>query len=329
MISYICTTVEDPSDREFMLWLYQEFKKLMLATVRQYVSNPSDCEDIIQDCLVKLIEKIPVLREKKRCVLCCYVVYTIRNASINYLRRQKAMDTKICRLEEQAAEIAADEPSMDELMIAMDTAYNADSASKYEPLTDEEKDAMSEKEVEKWEQKIKDSLLRRDSTLNSVSSAMRNVMRGSYSINGKDYSLSSFGIKTLGYFTSKQNERNAYHIDGDPDDTNVALNSDKLKAAIADDPDAVMEFFQKLSTDMYSTLTEKMKSTKLSSAYTVYNDKQMKTEYEAYEKDIKRWEERIAAMEDKYYKQFAAMETALSKLQSSTASLTSLLGGGA
>ncbi len=216
-----------------------------------------------------------------------------------------------------------------ELMIAMDTAYNADSASKYEPLTDEEKDAMSEKEVEKWEQKIKDSLLRRDSTLNSVSSAMRNVMRGSYSINGKDYSLSSFGIKTLGYFTSKQNERNAYHIDGDPDDTNVALNSDKLKAAIADDPDAVMEFFQKLSTDMYSTLTEKMKSTKLSSAYTVYNDKQMKTEYEAYEKDIKRWEERIAAMEDKYYKQFAAMETALSKLQSSTASLTSLLGGGA
>ncbi len=216
-----------------------------------------------------------------------------------------------------------------ELMIAMDTAYNADSASKYEPLTDEEKDAMSEKEVEKWEQKIKDSLLRRDSTLNSVSSAMRNVMRGSYSINGKDYSLSTFGIKTLGYFTSKQNERNAYHIDGDPDDTNVALNSDKLKAAIADDPDAVMEFFQKLSTDMYSTLTEKMKSTKLSSAYTVYNDKQMKTEYEAYEKDIKRWEEKIAAMEDKYYKQFAAMETALSKLQSSTASLTSLLGGGA
>ena len=120
MISYICTTVEDPSDREFMLQLYQEFKKLMFATVRQYVSNPSDCEDIIQDCLVKLIEKIPVLREKKRCVLCCYVVYTIRNTSINYLKRQKAMNTKLCRLEEQTAEIAADEPSMDELMIAME-----------------------------------------------------------------------------------------------------------------------------------------------------------------------------------------------------------------
>ena len=95
MISFICTTVENPNDREFMLWLYQEFKKLMFATVRQYVSNPSDCEDIIQDCLVKLIEKIPVLREKKRCIVCSYVVYTVRNTSINYLRRQKVINSKM------------------------------------------------------------------------------------------------------------------------------------------------------------------------------------------------------------------------------------------
>lgn len=216
-----------------------------------------------------------------------------------------------------------------ELMNAMDASYNAESASKYEPLTDEEKDSMSEKEVEKWEQKIKDSLLRRDSTLNSVGSAMRNVMRSSYKIGEKEYSLASFGIKTLSYFTAKANEKNAYHIDGDPDDANVSLNTDKLKTAIAEDPEAVMDFFQKLSTNMYSTLSEKMKSTTLSSAYTVYNDKQMKKEYDAYTQDIKKWEERVTAMEDKYYKQFAAMESALSKLQSSTASLTSLLGGGA
>jgi len=120
MISFICTTVENPNDREFMLWLYQEFKKLMFATARQYVPNPSDCEDIIQDCLVKLIEKISVLRGKKRCVVCSYVVYTVRNTSINYLRRQKVMHTKVYSLEEQADEIASAEPSMDELMIVME-----------------------------------------------------------------------------------------------------------------------------------------------------------------------------------------------------------------
>ena len=58
----------------------------------------------------------------------------------------------------------------------MDKLYSADSTKGYEPLTDEEKEAMSEKEIEKWEEKIKDSILRKDSTLNSVASAMKNVM---------------------------------------------------------------------------------------------------------------------------------------------------------
>lgn len=48
-----------------------------------------------------------------------------------------------------------------EVISAMDKAYNADQAKGYEPLTDEEKESMGEKEIEKWEQKIKDSLLRR------------------------------------------------------------------------------------------------------------------------------------------------------------------------
>lgn len=66
---------------------------------------------------------------------------------------------------------------------------------------------MSDKEVEKWEQKIKDSLLRRDSTLNSIASSMKVAMAKSYTINGKSYSLSSFGINTLGYFVSADNEK--------------------------------------------------------------------------------------------------------------------------
>ena len=49
--------------------------------------------------------------------------------------------------------------------------YNADSAGSYEPLTDDEKDKMSDTEIEKWETKIKDSLLRRDSSLSSVMKA--------------------------------------------------------------------------------------------------------------------------------------------------------------
>ncbi|MDE7403552.1 MAG: flagellar filament capping protein FliD, partial [Lachnospiraceae bacterium] len=45
------------------------------------------------------------------------------------------------------------------LINEMDKLYNAESAKGYEPLTDDEKEAMSESEIEKWESKIKNSLL--------------------------------------------------------------------------------------------------------------------------------------------------------------------------
>ena len=50
-------------------------------------------------------------------------------------------------------------------MKEMNTLYNADSAKGYEPLTSQEKEAMSDDEVKEWETKIKNSLLRSDSTL--------------------------------------------------------------------------------------------------------------------------------------------------------------------
>lgn len=63
-------------------------------------------------------------------------------------------------------------------------------------------------------------------------------------------------------------------------------------AAINDDPDTVMQFMQQLSTNLYSAIGDKMKSTDLSSAFTIYNDKQMKTEYTNYTKTIKEWEKK-------------------------------------
>ena len=94
------------------------------------------------------------------------------------------------------------------LMNEMDKLYNAASSKGYEPLTSEEKDAMTDDEVEKWETKIKDSLLRGDSELDTISSAMRQAMLSTFDIDGKTYSLSSFGINTLGYFEAADNEKN-------------------------------------------------------------------------------------------------------------------------
>ncbi len=216
--------------------------------------------------------------------------------------------------------------SYNELIKSMDTAYNAASASKYEPLTDEEKEAMTDTQIEKWEQKIKDSVLRRDNTLGTLSSMMKTIMSRTYEVGGKKYSLASFGIKTAGYFSSGDNEKGVYHIDGDPDDSSVSGNQDKLRAAIASDPEKFVEFFSKMSTELYTKLTDKMASSTLSSAYTVYNDKQMKTQYSNYSKEISNWEDKISDYEDKYYKQFSAMEQALAKLNSQQSQLSGLFG---
>ena len=205
--------------------------------------------------------------------------------------------------------------------------YNADSAKGYEPLTDDEKDAMSDTEVEKWEQKIKDSLLRRDDNLESLMSTMTSAMSGAVEINGKKMYLSNFGIKTLGYLNAPKNQQNAYHIDGDEDDANSSGNADKLMTAITNEPDTVINFMQGLAENLYDSIHKKMQSSSLSSIYTVYNDKEMASEYSDYTSIIKKWEEKLQDKEDYYYKKFSSMETALSKLNSQTSSLSGLFGG--
>lgn len=205
--------------------------------------------------------------------------------------------------------------------------YNADSAKGYEPLTDDEKDAMSDTEVEKWEQKIKDSLLRRDDNLESLMSAMTSAMSGAVEVNGKKMYLSNFGIKTLGYLNAPANQQNAYHIDGDEDDANSSGNADKLMTAITNDPDTVINFMQGLAENLYDSIHKKMQTSSLSSIYTVYNDKEMASEYSDYTSIIKKWEEKLQDKEDYYYKKFSSMETALSKLNSQTSSLSGLFGG--
>lgn len=212
------------------------------------------------------------------------------------------------------------------LINEMTSLYNADTAKGYEPLTDDEKSAMSDSEVEKWEEKIKSSLLRRDDSLESVMNLMTNAMSQPVTIDGKKYYLSSFGIKTLGFLNAPENQQNAYHIDGDEDDTATSGNEDKLMAMINSDPDTVVSFMQQLTTNLHDAIGTKMKSSTLSSIYKVYNDKEMASEYSDYTTTIKKWEQKLQDQEDAYYKKFSAMETALSKLQSQTSSLSNLFG---
>ena len=210
------------------------------------------------------------------------------------------------------------------VMKEMNTLYNADSAKGYEPLTSEQKEAMTDDEVKLWEDKIKDSLLRNDSTLGSIKDAMRNAMMSTVEYDGKKYALSSFGIMTSTDYT----EGGLLHIYGDPDDSVYSDKDDKLKKALADDPDAVIATFTEVFGNLRKTMSTKMSAKpNYSSALTFYDDIKMKTDIKSYDKDIEEWEDKLAQIEDNYYKKFTAMETALAKLQSQQNSLASLFGG--
>ena len=210
----------------------------------------------------------------------------------------------------------------------MDKLYNADSAKGYDPLTNEEKEAMSESDIKEWESKIKDSLLRRDENLSTVSSALKSIMSSGIEVNGKTMYLSSFGINTLGYFEAPDNERNAYHIDGDPDDGSTSGNADKLKSMIASDPDTVISFFTQLSKNMYDKMSDLSKSVDGYRTFgNFYDDKKMKSDYDNYTSKIAEQEKKLAEYEDRWYAKFSAMETALAKMQQNASAVTSLLGG--
>jgi len=212
------------------------------------------------------------------------------------------------------------------LISELDKLYNADSAKDYEPLTSDEKESMSDEEVEKWEQKIKDSLLRRDENVNSVRNAMKDAMLSVIEVDGKKYSLSSFGINTLGYFEAADNEKSVYHIDGDEDDSSKSGEKDKLKSMLATNPEVTESFFKNLASKMYTSLNNLSRTSSYRSYGSFYDNKKMESEYDDYKTEISEYEDYVSEIEEKYYNQFTAMEKALAKVQSQKNYISQLAG---
>ncbi len=216
-----------------------------------------------------------------------------------------------------------------EIINEMDKLYNAKPNKDYQPLTSEEKDAMSDEEVEEWETKIKDSLLSRDDNLRTLISTFKEGMAAAYTASsGKTYSLASFGINTLSYFEAAENEKGAYHIDGDPDDEKTKGNDDKLKAMLSNNLDDTMDFFNSLAKDIYGKLGGLMTRSDYRSFKSLYDDKALQTEYDNLGKDLKEEEQYLSDYEDKWYDKFAAMEKAMEKVNSKQNALAGLFGTG-
>lgn len=218
------------------------------------------------------------------------------------------------------------------LIDEMNTLYN-EKKSGYDPLTDEERSQLSDTQIEQWEKKAKQGLLRRDSTLQSLLSTMRNALNQGITVTNPDGSTSRMSLSSLGIVTGDYSENGKLHILGDPDDEAYSAQTNKLKEALAKNPDVVSQVLAGtkdnpgVGTQMYSSLTKAMKRVDgVSSSLTFYNDVTMDKEIDDYDDDIENWQKKLQKLEDKYYDQFAAMESAMAKLQQQQSYLASLMG---
>lgn len=86
MIPYAILAIEDESDREYMTSLYIEYHRLMYSEIKKLLSDKEAIEDVLQSTLVKLIDKISLLRRFDRTHLVNYIIVSCRNTARNELR---------------------------------------------------------------------------------------------------------------------------------------------------------------------------------------------------------------------------------------------------
>jgi flagellar hook-associated protein 2 len=206
------------------------------------------------------------------------------------------------------------------LLADMNEMYYAEKTD-YEPLTDDEEDAMTETQIEKWEEKVKASVLRRDDRLGTLLSSMRTILTSAVTVNNSDGSTSKLSLASFGVTTGEWTEYGLMHIAGDEDDAEYSDKTNKLKNALESDPDRVMNTFAQVMTKMYDKINSMSKSSTTRTYGNVYNDKTMTSQLEDYDDEIETLQDKLTSMQDKYYSQFSAMEVALSKLNSTASSL--------
>ncbi|WP_419958139.1 flagellar hook-associated protein 2 [Psychrobacillus psychrotolerans] len=191
----------------------------------------------------------------------------------------------------------------------------------YQPLTDTEKEALSEDQIKKWEEKAMSGTLKNDSiisgVLNQMRSAMSSVVGGVSGANA----LSKLGITTSSNYL---------------ENGKLIIDETKLREAISANPNQVYELFaangdkdseKGIARRLTSALDEartKITSKAGSGTTTVNNTFVLGRLLEGYENQMTRFEDRLATLESRYWKQFTAMEQAIQKANSQSSYLSGM-----
>ena len=196
------------------------------------------------------------------------------------------------------------------LLASLYEKYTQKPSSGYTPLTDSQRAEMTDEQIEKWEKKAKEGLLYHDSTLGRIIDKMRDAVSGRIEGLDSDYNtIYSLGISTTG--TRGQ----------------LVLDEEKLRTAIANDPDAVYNVFAKLDADdnvngtgvaqrLSDVLNSGMKAvrTRAGTSADISEDSDLNNLLRELQTKMSNFKIMMNAFEDKLYKKYDSMESALALL---------------
>ncbi|OQP07645.1 flagellar cap protein FliD [Geobacillus sp. 46C-IIa] len=197
----------------------------------------------------------------------------------------------------------------------------------YPPLTDEQKEAMTEKQVELWEEKARSGMLRGDSILSSALSQMR--MDLYTKVEGANIPSGFSQLAQLGITTSSN------YLDGGK----LIIDETKLREKIKENPEAVYQLFnQDGATDAEKGIARRLRDTiketigkiEQKAGKTIWTNQQFAIGRDLIQinDQIDRFEDRLKLIEDRYYRQFTAMEEAIQRANQQSMYLMNAFGGG-
>lgn len=205
-----------------------------------------------------------------------------------------------------------------------------DDGNTYEPLTNAEKDEMSEAEITKWEEKAKQGVLYNDSTVSTVMSQMRSALYTSVTLDDG----SKFGIYNLGIKTSSEcSEHGKLQIDENAFDKAFENNEDAIIKLFTDSDTGMMKKLNSVidgavkssgAANTRGTLVRK--AGKADSSVTT--DSTIYKEMVKMQDRLKELQDRYDTKEEYWWKVFTNMETAMADLNSQTSYISSYLGTG-
>lgn len=211
------------------------------------------------------------------------------------------------------------------IMEKLNTLINEKRDKDYMPLTEAQKEEMTDKQIELWEKKVKEGQLSRDSDLIRIRNSMKNAM--SSLSGGTGESLAAFGIKPVSDYNGNKN--GTFTIDEEA--LNKALENDienvmnTFIASSKNDSDkgALQKLKSIFDTETQSSTSALIKKAGMEGSSTASNNT-LSNKIKKYEEKISRMETIFSTKQQALYSKYARLETLMNNLNSQSSYLTSM-----